>query len=133
MPDCEGSAQSCWEAEAFGGQLINIYPTKPVSNFPAQPPIPSRELAMRLAEQAEQFGAELREWRPWSTSAPGGGGYKLRRLSARGRGEGPGPCPRPRRFLPRRLGLADEERFLGKGLAYRLPPLEEVRAQEPSW
>ena len=33
------------------------------------------------------------------------------------------------RFTPRRLGLADEERYLGKGLAYRLPPLEEVRAK----
>ena len=52
-----------YEAEAFGGQLINLYPTKPVSNFPAQPSLPSRELALRLAEQAEQFGAELREWR----------------------------------------------------------------------
>ena len=52
-----------YEAEAFGGQLINLYPTKPVSNFPAQPALPSRELALRLAEQAEQFGAELREWR----------------------------------------------------------------------
>ena len=26
-----------YEAEALGGQLINLYPTKPVSNFPAQP------------------------------------------------------------------------------------------------
>ncbi len=33
------------------------------------------------------------------------------------------------RFTPRRLGLPDEDRFLGKGLAYRLPPLEEVRAK----
>jgi thioredoxin reductase (NADPH) len=33
------------------------------------------------------------------------------------------------RFTPRRLGSEDEERFLGKGLAYRLPPLEEVRAK----
>ncbi len=33
------------------------------------------------------------------------------------------------RFTPRRLGLADEERFLGKGLAYRLPPFEEIRAR----
>jgi thioredoxin reductase len=33
------------------------------------------------------------------------------------------------RFTPRRLGLPDEDRFLGKGLAYRLPPLEQVRAR----
>jgi thioredoxin reductase (NADPH) len=119
-----------YEAEAFGGQLINLYPTKPVSNFPAQPALPSRELALRLAEQAEQFGAELREWRAVEDVAPrDGGGFRiqgsLRQDDARtlvlALGLG--------RFTPRRLGLADEERFLGKGLAYRLPPLEEVRAR----
>ena len=34
------------------------------------------------------------------------------------------------RFMPRRLGLADEERFEGKGLAYRLPPIDEIQADE---
>jgi ferredoxin/flavodoxin---NADP+ reductase len=118
-----------YEAEAFGGQLINLYPTKPVSNFPAQPSLPSRELALRLAEQAEQFGAELREWRAVEDVAPRQGGFKidgsLRQDDAKtlvlALGLG--------RFTPRRLGLEDEERFLGKGLAYRLPPLEEVRAK----
>ena len=118
-----------YEAEAFGGQLINLYPTKPVSNFPAQPALPSRELALRLAEQAEQFGAELREWRAVEDVQPQDGGFRitgsLRQDDARtlvlALGLG--------RFTPRRLGLEDEERFLGKGLAYRLPPLEEVRAR----
>ena len=118
-----------YEAEAFGGQLINLYPTKPVSNFPAQPALPSRELALRLADQAEQFGAELRERRAVEDVTPQDGGFSiqgsLRRDEARtlvlALGLG--------RFTPRRLGLAEEERYLGKGLAYRLPPLEEVRAR----
>jgi thioredoxin reductase (NADPH) len=119
-----------YEAEAFGGQLINLYPTKPVSNFPAQPSLPSRELALRLADQAEQFGAELREWRAVENVTPReGGGFSitgsLREDDARtlvlALGLG--------RFTPRRLGLPDEGRFLGKGLAYRLPPLDEVRAR----
>jgi ferredoxin/flavodoxin---NADP+ reductase len=118
-----------YEAEAFGGQLINLYPTKPVSNFPAQPSLPSRELALRLAAQAEQFGAELREWRAVEDVQPQDGGFRitgsLRHDDARtlvlALGLG--------RFTPRRLGLEDEERFLGKGLAYRLPPLEDVRAR----
>ncbi len=118
-----------YEAEAFGGQLVNLYPSKPVSNFPAQPALPSRELALRLAEQAEQFGAELREWRAVEdVEALQGGGFRidgsLRRDEARtlvlALGLG--------RFTPRRLGVADEERWVGKGLAYRLPPLEEIRA-----
>ncbi len=118
-----------YEAEAFGGQLINLYPTKPVSNFPAQPSLPSRELALRLAEQAEQFGAELREWRAVENVTPREDGFKidgsLRHDEAKtlvlALGLG--------RFTPRRLGLEDEDRYLGKGLAYRLPPLEEVRAK----
>ena len=118
-----------YEAEAFGGQLINLYPTKPVSNFPAQPSLPSRELALRLAEQAEQFGAELREWRAVENVTPRESGFtidgSLRQDDARtlvlALGLG--------RFTPRRLGLEDEDRYLGKGLAYRLPPLEEVRAK----
>jgi thioredoxin reductase (NADPH) len=119
-----------YEAEAFGGQLINLYPTKPVSNFPAQAALPSRELALRLADQAEQFGAELREWRAVEDVTPlKGGGFKvdgsLRQDDAKtlvlALGLG--------RFTPRRLGLVGEERFIGRGLAYRLPPLEEVRAK----
>ena len=34
------------------------------------------------------------------------------------------------RFMPRRLGLAGEERFEGRGLAYRLPPIDQIRARE---
>ena len=118
-----------YEAEAFGGQLINLYPSKPVSNFPAQAALPSRELALRLAGQAEQFGAELREWRAVEDVTPQGGAFRVRgslredeaRTVVLALGLG--------RFSPRRLGLDDEERYLGKGLAYRLPPLEEVRAK----
>jgi thioredoxin reductase (NADPH) len=118
-----------YEAEAFGGQLVNLYPTKPVSNFPAQPPLPSRELALRLAGQAEQFGAELREWRAVEDVAPHQDRFSIRgslrqdeaRTLVLALGLG--------RFTPRRLGLIDEDRYLGKGLAYRLPPLEEVRAK----
>ena len=84
---------------------------------------------MRLAEQADEFGAELREWRAVENVQRQDGGFKidgsLRQDDARtlvlAMGLG--------RFTPRRLGLADEERFIGKGLAYRLPPLEDVRAK----
>jgi thioredoxin reductase len=118
-----------YEAEAFGGQLTNLYPSKPVSNFPAQRALPSRELALRLAEQAEQFGAELREWSAVEDVTPHDDIFRLRgslredeaRTVVLALGLG--------RFTPRRLGLEDEERYLGKGLTYRLPPLEEVHAK----
>ena len=96
-----------YEAEAFGGQLINLYPSKPVSNFPAQPSLPSRELALRLAGQADEFGAELREWRAVENVTPQQRRLQDRRLPAPGRrpdaraGAGPRPlhaaAPRPAR------------------------------------
>ncbi len=119
-----------YEAEAFGGQLVNLYPTKPVSNFPAQPALPSRELALRLAEQAEQFGAELREWRAVEDVTPrDGGGFRIRGSLRRDDARTLVLALGLGRFTPRRLGVEDEERWAGKGLAYRLPPLEEVRAK----
>lgn len=118
------------EAEAFGGQLVNMYPTKPVSNFPAQEPIPSRELALRLAGQAEHFGAELRERRAVEHVGPAeNGGYLLRTEFRRDEARALVLALGLGRFSPRRLGIADEERYLGKGLAYRLPPLDEVTAR----
>jgi thioredoxin reductase (NADPH) len=62
-----GLATVVFEAEAFGGQLVNFYPSKPVINFPAQLELASGELARRLADQASRFGAELPSARRWST------------------------------------------------------------------
>src|SRR5450759_1189222 len=66
-----------FEAESFGGQLINLYPSKPVTNFPAQAHVLSRDLALRLAEQAADFGAELREWEPVDYAGPTTDGFVL--------------------------------------------------------
>ena len=122
-----GLSAAVFEAGAFGGQLVNLYPSKPVTNFPAQPKVASRELALRLAEQAARFGAELHEWQSVDDAGPVNDHYRLR---SGGRDEeaqtlvlalGLG------RFKPRRLGIDREEEFAGKGLAYRLPPIEDIR------
>jgi len=123
-----GLSTVVFEAEAFGGQLINLYPTKPVTNYPALPELVSRDIARRLAEQAGKFGADLHEWEPVEHVARDDGGF---RLGAGGRAAtartvvlalGLG------RFTPRRLGLADEQRFEGRGLTYRLPPIDEIES-----
>jgi len=118
-----------FEAEAFGGQLINLYPTKPVTNFPALPELHSRDIAHRLAEQATRFGAELREWVPVEFVGRDGDGFAVQSdgdtetaatvCLALGLG----------RFTPRRLGLAEEARYEGRGLTYRLPPVDEIAAR----
>jgi ferredoxin/flavodoxin---NADP+ reductase len=118
-----------FEAESFGGQLVNVYPTKPVSNFPAHPELASRDLAQRLADQASHFGAELHEGEGVDAVIRREGRFLLRtarredevRALVLALGQG--------RFKPRPLGLEDEARYLGRGLTYRLPPLEEVRAE----
>lgn len=124
-----GLSTALFEAEAFGGQLINLYPTKPVTNFPAQPELASGELARRLAEQADHFGAELAEYEAVEYIGRAEGQFRLRTdkralraaslILALGLG----------RFTPRKLGLASEDRFLGHGLTYRLPKLAEITAK----
>jgi thioredoxin reductase len=124
-----GLSVIAFEAQAVGGQLINLYPTKPVTNFPAQPELASRDLAHRLADQAVHFNAELAENEPVEFV---GRDHKEFRLVTQGReirsrtlvlalGLG--------RFAPRRLGLQHEEWFEGHGLAYRLPPIEQIEAR----
>jgi ferredoxin/flavodoxin---NADP+ reductase len=161
-----GLTTAVFEAEAFGGQLINLYPTKPVTNFPAHVEIASRDIALQLAEQARHFGADLFEWRPVDFAGRNGEGFVIHAggsaTSAKGSPAGNGGSAAAGnggeraqgaddardsadgtftartvvlalglgRFMPRRLGLAGEERFEGRGLAYRLPPIDQVRAHD---
>ena len=155
-----GLSTAVFEAEAFGGQLINLYPTKPVTNFPAHAEIASRDIALRLADQAEHFGADLFEWRPVefvrsrrrrlrdphrrrrataTTAATGNARSRRRRprkrMTARAAADAssrPAPWCSPwasAASCRAASGLADEERFEGRGLAYRLPPIDEIRAR----
>ncbi len=155
-----GLSTVVFEAEAFGGQLINLYPTKPVTNFPAYATIDSRDIALRLAGQAEHFGAGLREWTPVEHVRREGADFVIRTGASTATASESDDRPdqnddRPNqgddrpddgsgrevharalilalglgRFTPRRLGLADEARYEGKGLTYRLPPIDEVHAR----
>ncbi len=158
-----GLTTAVFEAEAFGGQLINLYPTKPVTNFPAHAEIASRDIALQLAEQARHFGADLFEWRPVDFAGRNGEGFVIHAGAGATTGDG-GPAAGNGgargddraaeadatraaadgtftartlvlalglgRFMPRRLGLGGEERFEGRGLAYRLQPIDQIRARD---
>ena len=119
-----------YEAETFGGQLVNLYPSKPVNNFPAQKEVLSRELALRLADQAAGFGGELREWRPVEHVARRDKRFVVRTADGEDEARTLVLALGLGRFAPRRLGLPDEERFLGRGLVYRLPPIDQIEARE---
>ena len=124
-----GMSVVAFEAETFGGQLITLYPSKPVTNFPAQAHILSGDLALRLAEQAASFGAELREWEPVEHAAASADGFVLRSAGREATASALVLALGHGRFVPRRLGLDREDRFLGRGLAYRLPPIDQISAK----
>lgn len=127
--ELRGLSTVVFEAEAFGGQLINLYPTKPVTNFPAQPELASGELARRLADQAAHFGAELAEYEAVEHVGRERGQFKLRTDKCELRAESLILALGLGRFTPRKLGLTGEDRFLGLGLTYRLPKLDEISAR----
>ncbi len=125
-----GMKAVAYEAETFGGQLVNLYPSKPVTNFPAQMEVLSRDLALRLAEQAAGFGAELREWRPVEHVGRRDKRFVIRTADGDDEARTLVLALGLGRVAPRRLGLPEEDRFIGKGLAYRLPPIEQIDAKK---
>ena len=111
------------------GQLVNLYPTKPVDNFPAQPELASRDLARRLADQAVHFGAELRELEPVEFVGRADGCFVVRTAEEEIEAEAVVLALGLGRFTPRTLGLESEQCYLGRGLTYRLPPREQIKAE----
>ena len=128
--EMRGLSTVLFEASAFGGQLINLYPSKPVINFPGEPALASAELAHRLLDQAEHFGAELAEYDAVETISRADRHFRLRTESREVQAGSLILALGLGRFTPRKLGLESEERFLGRGLTYRLPKLEQVTAKK---
>jgi thioredoxin reductase (NADPH) len=119
-----------FEAQAFGGQLVSLYPSKPVTNFPAHLDVVSGELARRLAEQAAHFGAELKEHEAVeSVGYAADVGFFVRSSSREVKARSVLLALGMGRFRPRKLGLKDEYRFAGRGLVYRLPSRDHIVAR----
>lgn len=125
-----GLSSITFEAQAFGGQLVSLYPSKPITNFPAHLDVASGELARRLAEQAAHFGAELREHEPVESVAFARDmGFAVRSSGRRVKARALLLALGLGRFRPRKLGLKDEARFAGHGLMYSLPPRDSIVAR----
>jgi thioredoxin reductase (NADPH) len=110
--------------------LVSLYPSKPVTNFPAHLEVASGELARRLAEQAAHFGAELREHEAVESVgyAGDGSGFVVRSTRRVARAHAVLLALGLGRFRPQQLGLKDEYRFAGRGLVYRLPSRDNIAA-----
>ncbi|MGA7742190.1 MAG: NAD(P)/FAD-dependent oxidoreductase [Polyangia bacterium] len=125
-----GLSSITFEAQAFGGQLVSLYPSKPVTNFPANLDVASGELARRLAEQAAHFGAELHEHEAVeSVGYAADVGFVLRSTGQRAKARAVLLALGLGRFRPRKLGLKEESCFAGRGLFYRLPSRDNIVAR----
>ncbi len=99
------------EAKSYGGQIIN---TPDIENYPAAAHISGVEFATRLYEQAKSLGAqivfekavELRDGGAEKTVVTNKNAYPCRSVILATGSEN------------RKLGLADEDRLVGRGVSY---------------
>lgn len=103
----------------LGGQLMALYPEKYVYDMPGFPKVLAKDLAKDLIEQGVQFGPEIVLEETAETLEKDDEGYTI--VGAKGEryptrtiiiAAGAGA------FSPTKIGLADEEEWVGKGLFY---------------
>ena len=102
----------------LGGQLTALYPEKYIYDMPGFPKVLAKDLVARMVEQGLQFGATVRldercrtlerEGECWKLSTTRDAYLARTVIITAGIGS----------FEPRRLGLPEEARYLGKGLYY---------------
>lgn len=109
-----------------GGQLVSLYPEKGIHNYPGFETIQARKLSDKLYAQAESMGCEIKENEKVETIDNGDqellittvkGVYHAKSvIIAIGMGS----------FKPKKMGCPGEDELNGKGVAYLLPPKEEI-------
>lgn len=103
----------------LGGQLMALYPEKHVFDMPGFPQVLARDLALNLAEQGTRFHPEVvleetatglvQDDEGWTIVGAKGTEYPTRTIMI---SAGAGA------FSPTKLGIPEEESFLGRGLTY---------------
>lgn len=113
-----------------GGQMLSIYPAKPVRDYPAYPEIPARELALNMIRQTKSMGIDICQNEKlqdiehseniFSVLTTKNTYHTKTIILAMGAGI----------FSPRKLGIIGEANFCGKGVTYGLPSIKEVREKK---
>lgn len=115
----------------LGGQLTALYPEKYVYDMPGFPKVLAKDLARLMAEQAHQFHPEVVLDETADTLARDGDGWAITGSSGRrfptrtvivSAGAGA--------FEPTKLGVPDEDRFVGHGLSYGVQNLVSLAGKE---
>lgn len=101
-----------------GGQLIALYPEKPIYDMPGFPEVLAADLVKELARQADRFGPEYVLGETAKTLENTENGFRI----GTDRGEYDTRtiilCAGLGAFTPTQLGVPREADFLGKGLSY---------------
>jgi thioredoxin reductase (NADPH) len=115
----------------LGGQLMALYPEKPIFDMPGFPNVMAKTLAADMAEQGTRFGADIqlnvqaetltKDDEGWTITSAEGVKYPTKTLIiAAGAGA----------FSPTQMRAEREDEFNGKGLGYGVRKLEEFRGKD---
>lgn len=114
-----------------GGQLVSLYPKKPVHDMPSYTYVMGEDLGKNFIEQAAHIGAEIREGEHVTMIRRDDPANVIRVTSTKEEYEarcvivatGGGA------FEPRKLKKPGEEELKGKGVQYGMPDIEETRGK----
>ncbi len=115
----------------LGGQLVALYPEKYVFDMPGFPKVLAKDLAKGLAEQGQQFHPDVvlnetaesltKDEDGWSILGSSGRRFPTRSVIV---SAGAGA------FEPTKLGVENEEQFVGKGLTYGVQNLVSLTGKD---
>jgi thioredoxin reductase len=109
------------EAGEAGGQLAILYPEKVIHNYPGHPTITGRDLGVEFMDHARSAGCVIREREQAIEILDHAEGLEVVTEKGRYVGKAVVVAIGGGLFKPKRLGIPEEERFIGKGLEYRVP------------
>src|SRR6185436_6988678 len=115
----------------LGGQLTALYPEKYVYDMPGFTKVLAKDLAREMAEQAQRFNPEIvlnetaekleKVDEEWAITGSSGRRYPTKTVIV---SAGAGA------FEPTKLGVPDEEKFVGKGLTYGVQNLVSLMGKD---
>ena len=113
-----------------GGQLKNLYPHKPVYNYPGYANIKAADLAKKMKEQAEQEGISLMEDTPvLLISSMRDGNYELEVPSVHYKAQSVILACGMGLFEPSRLNVPGESKLAENGIFYNVKNVEDWQDQ----
>ena len=103
------------DAYKVGGQLISLYPEKGIHNYPGFETIQARRLSDKLYAQAESMECDIHEGEKVKEIVSGDGCYTIKTDKAEYQTISVVVAIGMGMFKPKRMGVAGEDEFEGKG------------------